>query len=538
MERKVQKLADRLRGHIHSEDYLSAIGYIYLYVLEKENPESKVLKTNLKNNFKESMSENERNQILRILMKQISSSEELKEVLIHLFRTIDYSRQTMMASSNDSILNLAPSFFIFDQGTFADFCSGNGAMLSKALDNGAESVKGIEISTLSHDLSVLRLWLEHGQLMEEEITEADVFQYFQKHPDEKYQEIFSQFPLGILRKEDYVFEGISINKKSDWAFIALAMNQLKENGRAVLISSMNVETRKVDEEIRQHFIQKGYIEEIISLPSGILSGTNIPSFLIILSHKNDTIRFTDASEIYSESGRVRYISEEDLLKISESKKQQVEMPIQEVQEKGRLNPSFYLLPELSEGVALEKLVEVLNSRSMTKKEMNDYSTDKNYGYEVIRSSHVKEGKIEAGNLVQGDIEKLVELEDKDLILTRISSNLRVALYQKDNITSFIDENFYVLRVKDQAIDPYYLLAYLQSDLGQNYLLSNYSGVTIQRINKKDLMHFKVPMTDESQEEKIAKEMKEYIEEIERLELKVELAKEEQSEGINQYFKEG
>lgn len=538
MERKVQKLADRLRGHIHSEDYLSAIGYIYLYVLEKENPESKVLKTNLKNNFKESMSENERNQILRILMKQISSSEELKEVLIHLFRTIDYSRQTMMASSNDSILNLATSFFIFDQGTFADFCSGNGAMLSKALDNGAESVKGIEISTLSHDLSVLRLWLEHGQLMEEEITEADVFQYFQKHPDEKYQEIFSQFPLGILRKEDYVFEGISINKKSDWAFIALAMNQLKENGRAVLISSMNVETRKVDEEIRQHFIQKGYIEEIISLPSGILSGTNIPSFLIILSHKNDTIRFTDASEIYSESGRVRYISEEDLLKISESKKQQVEMPIQEVQEKGRLNPSFYLLPELSEGVALEKLVEVLNSRSMTKKEMNDYSTDKNYGYEVIRSSHVKEGKIEAGNLVQGDIEKLVELEDKDLILTRISSNLRVALYQKDNITSFIDENFYVLRVKDQAIDPYYLLAYLQSDLGQNYLLSNYSGVTIQRINKKDLMHFKVPMTDESQEEKIAKEMKEYIEEIERLELKVELAKEEQSEGINQYFKEG
>lgn len=536
MENKVWELADRLRGHINTENYLSAFAYSYLEMLEKEDEGRDILKTDLKQNFKETLTQNEIDRIENVLMKEVSLSE-LKEVLIYLFGAIDYSRQSMMASSNDSILNLATSYFDFNQETFADFCSGNGAILTKALDHGVEKLKGIEINPLSHDLSILRLYLKDGVLRDEEIVRADVFEYFNEHPEEKYQEIFSQFPLGTIREENYQFEGLSINRRSDWAFISLVMNQLKENGRAVLISSMNIETRKVDEEIRQHFIKKGYIEEIVSLPAKILSGTGIPSFLIILSHQNKSIRFTDASEQYSGRGRVRYISEEDVDEILESKENQVKKPIEEVAEKGRLNPAFYLLPELSKGKPLGQIAEVINSRSMTKKQMDDYSTDKNHGFEIIRSSHVKEGKIEEGNLIRKEIPKLVELEDQDLLVTRISSNLTVALYRKDEMRSFVDENFYVLRVKDQAINPYYLLAYLQSDLGQKYLLSNYSGVTIQRINKKDLLDFEIPMVDSKNEEKIARKMGKSIEEIESLELKLDLLEEEQQEEINSYFKE-
>lgn len=536
MNKNTSEIMDRFRGHIGSDDYLTALAYAYLEKIEQEEYSDKILEVGLKDYFQKHLSQEEIDMLQKEIIRNYSLTD-LKETLSYLFQAIDYSRQSMMASSNDSIINLVSHFFDFKQSQFADFCSGNGAVLSEALNQGAEAIKGIEISELSAQLSVLRLWLEHGYLNEKDIVQADIFEYFNARPNEKYEEIFSQFPLAAQRKEDYLFEGIRVNKRSDWGFISLVMNQLKEEGKAVVISSMAIETRKVDEEIREHFIQNGYIEQVILLPAGILTGTGIPSFLLVLSYGNKSIRFNDASEIYSGRGRVRYISEEDVEQIIKKESNQINVSIEEVAKKGRLSPNFYLLPKLEEGKALEAFVEVLNSRSIRKKEMDEYSTNKNRGFEIIRSSHVKNGQIDSGNLLKEKIPRLVELKDQDILVTRISSNLNVALYQKDEMTSFVDENFFVLRTKDKKVNPYYLLAYLQSELGQKYLLSNYSGVTIQRINKKDLLAFKIPMVDSESQEIIANKMKNSIEEIEQVQLKLEILEEEKEEAINTWFKE-
>lgn len=536
MNSKVWEIADQYRGHLSSDVYLIAFASGYLSVLEQEDPTSEILTLNIKEQLDTYLSPQEQDVVHNKIIKSLSLLE-LKDVLLHLLTTIDYSKQTMMASSNDSILNIAAPFFSFTKGTFADLCSGNGAMLSEALTHGAEIIKGIEVNALARSFSILRLWLEHEYLAHEDIVHADVFEYFDKHLNETYEEIFSQFPLGLIRQDDYVFEGITVSKHSDWGFISLVMNQLKEHGRAVVISSFAIETRKADEDIRKHFIEQGYLEEVIVLPAGILAGTNIPTFLLVLSHGNASIRFTDASEIYSEKGRIRSLTKEDVEQIHASCESQVSLPLEEVATHGRLHPAFYLLPELEEGVPLEDFVTVLNSRSIRKKEMDTYTTDQNTGIEFIRSSHVRDGKIERGTLVQAPIPNMVELEDKDVLVTRTGSNVTVALYRKDQMTSFVDENFFVLRVLNTQLDPYYLVAYLQSEVGEKYLQSNYSGVTIQRITKKDLLAFKVPLVDAPTQKERAKTLKQKMDEIATLERTLECLKQEKKDTLDQWFQE-
>lgn len=538
MDTEVKTFWNEVRRNFPPEKHLIVLSYYYLEVLSQKQPESEILKTDIKSYFMRELSEKELD-LIATFSNEDFELEDLKKLLIDFFTMVDYSQQIMHSSSNESILNLTSSYFDFTESGFADFCSGNGAMLSKALKNSAENIKGIEINRLSQQLSILRLWLEQGALLTDEIIHADVFEYFEKNPGEKFHQIFSEFPLGLRRKEKYIFEGIELNQNSDWGFISLVMNQLEEDGRAVVISTVGIETRKSDEKIREHFIGEGYIEEIIALPAGILTGTGIPSFMMVLSYGNESIRFTDASEIYSKVGRVRLLEKKDIENIINSENIKVEVPIEKVLQKGRLSPEYYLLPEIKEGIKLEKIADILNSRPVRKKEIDEYSTAENSGIQLIRLSHVKDGQILDGDFISKAMPKLVELKNLDLIVTRTGSTLNVALYQEEeDMRSFVDENFFVVRLIHEDWNPYYLFAYLQSEMGQKYLSSVYSGTTIQRVNKKDLLQLDIPVMELSLQKIIAEKTREYLEKINQLQFSLEMVKDEKDEEISSWFKEG
>lgn len=538
MGEELRLLWNKNQRNIQSEKHLIVLSYYYLTALEKLEPESEILKIGIKNNFMRELSETELDSI-ELFLSNNFEIEDISQLLLDYLNMVDYTPQMMFTSSNESVLSLASSYFDFTNNEFADFCSGNGAMLSKALKNKAKIIKGIEINELTHQLSILRLWLEHGTLLTDEIIRADIFEYFEKNPEEKFEQIFSEFPLSLRRKNKYVFEGIEINQNSDWGFISLIMNQLKERGRAVVISTVGIETRKTDEKIREHFIREGYIEEVIALPPRILTGTGIPSFMLVLSHGNDFIRFTDASDVYSNAGRVRLLEEKDVEKIINSDNIKIDVPNEKVLKEGRLSPEFYLLPELKGGTKLEKIAAILNSRPLRKQEIDEYSAAENTGMQLIRLSHVKNGQILDGDFVSKVIPKLIELKNLDIIVTRTGSTLNVALYQEEeDIRSFVDENFFVIRVNNNDWNPYYLFAYFQSEMGQKYLSSIYSGATIQRVNKKDLLQIDIPFMELTLQNKIAEKTEEYLEKINQLQLSLEIIQDEKDEVMSSWFKEG
>src|SRR5699024_5073355 len=83
--------------------------------------------------------------------------------------------------------------------------------------------------------------------------------------------------------------------ESEWTILSLILSQLTKEGKALVTVPNRIEFSSIAQEIRKEFIEKGYIEKVIQLPSNVYSTMGIPSLLIVLSFNNEHIDFIDAS---------------------------------------------------------------------------------------------------------------------------------------------------------------------------------------------------------------------------------------------------
>ena len=57
----------------------------------------------------------------------------------------------------------------------------------------------------------------------------------------------------------------------------------------------------IHQDVRKILIDEGKVEAVIALPSNLLAYTAIPIYLVVFSHNNESIRFVDATNLYSDS---------------------------------------------------------------------------------------------------------------------------------------------------------------------------------------------------------------------------------------------
>ena len=74
----------------------------------------------------------------------------------------------------------------------------------------------------------------------------------------------------------------------------------------------------------------------------------------------------------------------------------------------------------------------------------------------------------------------------------------------------ISSNFNILRIKDDKVSPYYLFAFLTSEIGVEQLKQLMTGTVINVISQKSLQEYKVSMLDEETQEDIAFKMEEEL----------------------------
>jgi type I restriction enzyme M protein len=116
--------------------------------------------------------------------------------------------------------------------------------------------------------------------------------------------------------------GIPPKNSGDLAFIQHMIASLNDEGVMGVVVSHGVLFRSGREgEIRKRILQDDLIEAIIGLPSGLFSGTGIPTALLIINKKKqierrDRVLFIDAAHDYEKEGRTRNrLRTEDLLNI-------------------------------------------------------------------------------------------------------------------------------------------------------------------------------------------------------------------------------
>lgn len=109
-------------------------------------------------------------------------------------------------------------------------------------------------------------------------------------------------------------------KKADLMFVQHMLAVLKSDGRLATVMPHGVLFRGGEErEARQYFIDKGYLEAVIGLPSNLFYGTGIPACILVLNKAGasdrDHVLFINADREYREGKAQNTLRPEDIDKI-------------------------------------------------------------------------------------------------------------------------------------------------------------------------------------------------------------------------------
>ncbi|MDA8142131.1 MAG: class I SAM-dependent DNA methyltransferase, partial [Desulfobacteraceae bacterium] len=120
-------------------------------------------------------------------------------------------------------------------------------------------------------------------------------------------------------------------KKADLMFVQHMLAVLKHDGRMATVMPHGVLFRGGEErEARKHFIEKGYLEAVIGLPSNLFYGTGIPACLLVMNKDGadtrDHVLFINADREYREGKAQNHLRPEDIDKIVHVYRQGQDIP--------------------------------------------------------------------------------------------------------------------------------------------------------------------------------------------------------------------
>ncbi|WP_138441208.1 type I restriction-modification system subunit M [Marinobacter alexandrii] len=120
-------------------------------------------------------------------------------------------------------------------------------------------------------------------------------------------------------------------KKADLMFVQHMLSVLKHDGRMATVMPHGVLFRGGEErQARKYFIDHGYLEAVIGLPSNLFYGTGIPACILVLNKdgaaNRDSVLFINADREYREGKAQNHLRPEDIDKIIYAYRTRGEIP--------------------------------------------------------------------------------------------------------------------------------------------------------------------------------------------------------------------
>ncbi len=253
---------------------------------------------------------------------------------------------------------------------------------------------------------------------------------------------------------------------------------------------------------RQHLIEEGLIDTVISLPGGLLKHTGIATCILILTRKrnsNQVIRMVDGTNFIIDNGRRdKRLDNEKLLDYLRSYNNQEfvrQISIDRIRENDyNLSVKRYLLKEF-EGVALKKIVKIFHGTRVGQG---------GYG-KFIRTSNLKDDDIDYFldiNAVE-DRELRVHskrIEHSCLLVSVRWKSLKPTLFEYSDTPIYVGLDIIALEIGNQYLDPHYLISELRSDRVIDQVAAYQNTGAMQSLNRSDFfdIKIKVPSLEEQQ----------------------------------------
>ena len=419
-------------------------------------------------------------------------------------------------------------------------------------------IYGQELDLKTYSIACIRMFINGINSADIRIGDVLTNPIFKEDENilKKYDSIIMAPPLGLGWKDK---ESQIINDKysrfiyglpgvanADWLFILSALKSLKEEGKAVIITTLGSLFRAgAEENLRKKLIGFDYIETIIGFAGGLLTNTAIPCAMMVINMNKsqdmkNKIQFINADEIYENVRRGKRILNDDnintILDIYRGKNNidgVSEIVSLENIEGGNLLPSRYVVKTEFNSSEYGKVKIHLDKLNASKK-LGEIGTfyrginvtsknvqDSNGKYKIINLADIKEGELDVDLLPTYSIEnnarvEAYKVEAGDIIISNKGAT-KICIIPEHEGDVLISQNFIGIRVKS-SYNPEYIKEFLESPIGEYLIDSRKTGTAVAMINVKDLKE--IPIVEMSLEEQ-NKIIDEYIEKEKRLKKEME-----------------
>ncbi len=559
-------------------------------LIEKEFPQLNGVFSYLDNDYK--MSDRTRYQLLSMITSVNFSKEQwgyaFQDMLFRIYETVGRDREehtTPQCLNKLGIQLLEPN-----KGSFYDGTSGlNGTLIEAyafANEGGSHlELYGQEINSVVWAIGKIRLFMneiEDANIQLGNTLKAPLFNEG-GNQIKRFDTIMMNFPFGLswntvassVEQDTYnrfIF-GKPAKSSSEWLFISHIIKSLKEQGKAIAITTSGTLFGSGGAMVRENILVADCIEAVIALPPALFTTTSIPVNMVVINMKKDEelknkILFINAENMYEIGKRnQKILTEEHIAKIVDiykNKKVVEEFSVivnREELEENNLLPNRYLinteinvdyfgrmkfdkdrLRKLAESTTLGEIGELYRGINL----IGENTQDDNGEYKIINLADVKDGKVDIDVLNRYTIKNNARVEaymvqEGDIIISSRGVSTKICIIPKHEGKVLLSQNFIGIRLKI-GNSPEYIKEFLESPLGQFLIGSKQAGTSVITLNPKDLKQIPIELLPLEKQFNIMKDYKkqdmELRNEIEQLQGKIKELKLELYEkmGIRNTFK--
>lgn len=491
------------------------------------------------NSAKEFLDEKKWFELLKLSFKY--NSEDFAKTVLSL---IDEYPSFDDVATPDSVVILAKKILGVKNGDkVADICCGTGTyLISESFEKHDAELYGYEINERNKTFAEIK-----SDILNANIVFKCVDAFNLAEDTHKFDKIFSNYPFGLHLKNldsgaryfeniTREYPGLSKATSSDWIFSALVCDLLKENGKAIGIMTNGSTWNSIDMPMRRHFVERGMIESVISLPAKMFNFTTIPTTMVVFSHGNIGVRMIDATEICQQGRRQNTFSNEDIEKIlklfyDDSDNSKTISTKELMENEYALSLSRYMKGdiEFENAVPFENVIKnITRGAQCTAAQLDEIATEEKTNMQYLMLANIQNGMVD-GNLpylteIDSKLEKYC-LKDGDLILSKNGYPYKVAVASvKEGHKILANGNLYIIELDESKANPYYIKAFFESEQGIAVLKSITVGATVPNIGVDKLKKVNIPLLSIEEQNRFAEKYQKILEEIENLKSRLEEAK--------------
>ncbi len=400
----------------------------------------------------------------------------------------------------------------------------------------ADKAIGIAYNETDAEIANIRSYFLDKNL---EIRESNTFFYPALQEDEKVDMALCTYPLLYKYEKEEAYPmtdswdfNFAFNKKysANILWMINALQSIKEDGIVLSFVPNGVLFNNIDEEVRKYLVENNYIDTIIALPQGILPNSRVATSIVVLKKNRinlQSIKMIDASEIFTEHRRYRFLTQEDIAQIMDlytSDKQtniSFYVEIDDILKNGAyLGLNRYCAETIENAVALDDVVDkIFRGYQLGAKELDKLTPDEEEEneYRIINISDVQAEGFVSSDLrpIKADDKMKYDkflVEDGDIIITAKNTTIKSAIYRSNgNYKAVLSGNLIAIRVNPKKINPYYLKAFMDSKSGDMAIKSIQTGTSIITINANSLRDMKISLLSKEEQEAIGNEYKKNME---------------------------